>query len=132
VGKYGVKVGLRQSILLLWGAMVSVADSIFVRTAIPLPIEAIKAWCRQWGIIELALFGSVLRDDFRDTSDIDILVTTDPKRVVTWDDHEARLESLQSIFGRRVDLIERRNLERSVNWYRRKEIFSTARVVYAA
>ncbi len=41
---------------------------------IPLPMEAIEAFCQKWQIIEFALFGSVLRDDFRPDSDIDVLV----------------------------------------------------------
>jgi predicted nucleotidyltransferase len=43
-----------------------------------LPIEKIADFCDRWSIIEFALFGSVLRNDFRDDSDIDILVTIKP------------------------------------------------------
>jgi len=103
-----------------------------IKTAVPLPMEAIEAWCRTWGVTEFALFGSILRNDFHELSDVDVLVTTEADRPVTWDDREVRMESLQRILGRRVDLVERRNLERSVNWYRRCEILSSARVVYAA
>jgi len=42
---------------------------------INLPEEKIAEFCRQWKITEFALFGSVLRDDFRSDSDIDVLVT---------------------------------------------------------
>ncbi len=45
---------------------------------IPLPMDAIEAFCQKWQIIEFALFGSVLRDDFRPDSDIDVLVTYAP------------------------------------------------------
>jgi predicted nucleotidyltransferase len=40
-----------------------------------LPIAQIKEFCQRWQITEFALFGSVLRDDFRPDSDIDVLVT---------------------------------------------------------
>jgi len=42
---------------------------------INLPTEQIKAFCQKWQVTELALFGSVLREDFRSDSDIDILIT---------------------------------------------------------
>jgi predicted nucleotidyltransferase len=42
---------------------------------INLPMEQIKAFCQKWQVTELALFGSVLREDFRSDSDIDILIT---------------------------------------------------------
>lgn len=46
---------------------------------IPIPTELIAAFCRRWRIAELALFGSVLTDKFRPTSDIDILVSFAPE-----------------------------------------------------
>jgi len=42
------------------------------------PIDRIAEFCRRWKITELALFGSVLRDDFRPDSDVDVLVTFAP------------------------------------------------------
>jgi uncharacterized protein len=50
-----------------------------MKTQIALPIDAIKALCQRWSITELSLFGSVLRDDFRPDSDIDLLVTFAPE-----------------------------------------------------
>ena len=47
-----------------------------------LPHEEIEAFCRHWRIIELAVFGSALRDDFGPESDIDFLVTFAPG--TTW------------------------------------------------
>ena len=40
--------------------------------------ETIAEFCRKWKIVEFALFGSVLRDDFRPDSDVDVLVTFSP------------------------------------------------------
>jgi predicted nucleotidyltransferase len=42
--------------------------------AIELPIEKIAEFCHKWQVTEFALFGSVLRDDFRPDSDIDVMV----------------------------------------------------------
>lgn len=49
-----------------------------MKTAIALPIDQITKLCQDWQIIELSLFGSILRDDFHAESDIDILVAFAP------------------------------------------------------
>ena len=79
-----------------------------------------------------AFFGSVLRDDFRPDSDVDVLVTFAPG--VEWSlfDHIAMEEELSALLGRKVDLISRRAIERSSNWIRRKAILETAEPFYAA
>ena len=96
---------------------------------IHLPLDQIAAFCAQWQIKEFALFGSVLRDDFRPDSDIDVLVSFQPG--VPWSlwDLVEMQEQLGAILGRPVDLIEKEGLR---NPYRRHEILSTCRVVYAA
>ena len=48
--------------------------------AIDLPTEKIADFCQRWQVTEFALFGSVLRDDFRPDSDIDIMVQFHPVR----------------------------------------------------
>lgn len=45
------------------------------KNGVEMPTAAIEVFCRKWRIAELALFGSVLRSDFRSDSDIDVLVT---------------------------------------------------------
>jgi predicted nucleotidyltransferase len=94
--------------------------------------EKIAAFCWRWQITELACFGSVLRDDFRPDSDVDVLVTFAPE--VEWSlfDHITMEEELSAILGRKVDLVSRRALERSSNWIRRKAILETAEPFYAA
>lgn len=99
---------------------------------IKLSIEQIKAFCDRWQISEFALFGSVLRDDFRSDSDIDILVTFTPESHHTLFDLVQMENELKSIFGRDVDLVSRRGIERSLNYLRRNEILSSAKVIYAA
>jgi len=93
-------------------------------------LEGIRDFCSRWNIIELALFGSVLREDFGPDSDMDVLATFGPESERTLFD-EAQMEiELEELFGRKVDLLSRSAVERSPNWIRRKEILSTAVSVY--
>ena len=101
-------------------------------TTVELPMDAIAQFCDRWQVTELALFGSVLRDDFRPDSDIDVIVKFQPEahpRFSTLDQMEAELES---ILHREVDLITREGIETSRNYLRRQEILSSAQVIYAA
>jgi predicted nucleotidyltransferase len=101
-------------------------------TRVPLPKEQISAFCRKWKITELALFGSVLREDFRPDSDIDVLVTFAPG--ADWGIEELldMKEQLESLFGRRVDLVEKRLVEQSPNYIRRRQILSNLERLYVA
>jgi predicted nucleotidyltransferase len=102
------------------------------KLGVDLPMSAIAAFCGKWKITEFALFGSALRDDFDVASDIDLLVTFAPD--VEWSlfDHVRMKAELEEILGRKVDLVNRRALEKSDNWIRRKLILETARVIHAA
>jgi uncharacterized protein len=91
--------------------------------------EAIVDFCRKWRIQELALFGSVLREDFSPESDIDVLVTFAPEAPWNLFDIVQMREELGRIFGREVDLVEKQALQ---NPFRRHEILKTHQVVYAA
>lgn len=94
--------------------------------------ESLAQFCLQNGVQELSLFGSALRSDFSDTSDIDLLVTFQPQSHPTLFDFVRMQEELSQLFHRPVDLVSRRGLERSANYLRRTEIFSTAQPLYAA
>lgn len=85
----------------------------------------IEAFCQKWRIVELAFFGSVLRDDFGPDSDVDVLVTYAEDAHWGWDIVEAE-DELAVILGRRVDLVDRRAIEESENWIRRKAILESA------
>lgn len=98
---------------------------------IELPIEQIQNFCDRWQIIEFALFGSVLRDDFRPDSDIDVLVTFAPEAKRGLSETLQMKDELQTIFGRKVDFIVKAAIERSENWLRRKNILESAQVIYA-
>ena len=102
------------------------------KLGVDMPMSAIAAFCGKWKITEFALFGSALRDDFDVASDIDLLVTFAPD--VEWSlfDHVRMKAELEELLGRKVDLVNRRALEKSDNWIRRKRILETARVIHAA
>ena len=102
-----------------------------IQTTCLLPEQAIQAFCDRWKITELALFGSILRDDFRPDSDIDILVTFSPEADWSLLDHVTMQQELASLLNRAVDLVSKRAIERSHNWIRRQEILTTAQVIYA-
>jgi predicted nucleotidyltransferase len=87
-------------------------------------------FCRQSGIARLELFGSALRDDFRPESDVDLLATLSAEAHPTLLDWADMQEKLAELFGRRVDLVSRRALERSRNAYRKASILSTAKPIY--
>ncbi len=99
-------------------------------TNIELQMAQIEAFCQRWQICELALFGSVLRDDFRPDSDIDVLVRFTAEAHHTLFDLVRMETELAEIFQRQVDLISRRGVEQSLNYLRRQEILSSAKVIY--
>ncbi|MBU3966625.1 MAG: nucleotidyltransferase domain-containing protein [Euryarchaeota archaeon] len=99
---------------------------------IDLPIEKIEDFCKKWKIQEFALFGSVLREDFRHDSDIDILVTFSEEAKHTLFDLVHMENELKEIFGREVDIVSRRGIETSRNYIRRNAILNSAEAVYAA
>ncbi len=93
------------------------------------PIQLEKV-CQQWQIVEMSLFGSVLRDDFNVESDIDILVSFADYARVTFFDLELIEEQLSKLFNRPVDVVTKRAIEQSHNWIRKKNILENSRVIY--
>jgi predicted nucleotidyltransferase len=93
------------------------------------PDDRIAAFCRRWQIVELSLFGSVLREDFDADSDVDVLVQFAP--VVDWSllDLMTMQSELSTLLGRHVDLVEQAGLR---NPFRRAAIIQSKHVVYAA
>jgi predicted nucleotidyltransferase len=98
---------------------------------IKLPKDKIADFCHRWQIVELALFGSVLRDDFRPDSDVDVLVTFAPDARWGLFDLVHMQDELKAIFEREVDLVSRRGIEASRNYIRRKAILDSTEVIYA-
>ncbi|MGK7957183.1 MAG: nucleotidyltransferase family protein [Crocosphaera sp.] len=87
-------------------------------------------FCQQKQILELSVFGSVLREDFKKTSDIDFLVVFDPQIKLSLMDLVGIQYELEEIIGRKVDLVEKRSIENSHNWIRRKNILEAATLIY--
>jgi predicted nucleotidyltransferase len=91
--------------------------------------NAIAQLCRKWHIAEFALFGSVLTDEFRPDSDVDVLVTFEPGASWTLTDIVHLRDELMGLFGRKVDVVEKKSLR---NPYVKKHILNSYQVVYAA
>lgn len=92
----------------------------------------IEEFCRRWRITELDFFGSVLRADFRPDSDVDVLVTLAPESRHSLFDLVRAQGELAEILGREVDLVERKSVEASENYIRRRHILSNLEQVYVA
>jgi predicted nucleotidyltransferase len=103
-----------------------------MKTNIIIPSQELSVFCQRWQVRELALFGSVLRDDFGPESDIDILIGFDTQARWTLLDFVQMRDELTGIFGREVDLVSRHAVEASQNRFRRKNILESAQVIYAA
>ena len=98
---------------------------------IDLPRDEVAAFCKRWQVVELALFGSVLREDFGPGSDIDVLAEFDPGARHTLLDLARMQDELSTAFGRSVDLVERSAVEASRNYLRRRAILESAETIYA-
>jgi predicted nucleotidyltransferase len=103
-----------------------------VSLGVDVDLTKIAEFCIRWNILEFAFFGSVLRDDFRADSDLDVLVTFAPSSKWTLLDHVDMQDELKDMFGRDVDLVSRHGIERSANYIRRRAILESAQVLYAA
>jgi predicted nucleotidyltransferase len=97
--------------------------------AIAIDQKRIAEFCRKWRVKELSIFGSALRDDFRPDSDVDVLVELQPNHGLSLYDWVDMIEELQTIFGRRVELVAKGGLK---NPFRRHEILRTAEVLYGS
>ena len=84
--------------------------------------------CRRYGVRELSLFGSAVRDEMRPESDIDITVEFDPGVRIGLIKFESLVDELESLTGRKVDLVTKRGLKPWV----RPTVLEDARVIYAA
>ena len=97
---------------------------------VQLPLDAIESFSKRWGLKEFALFGSILRDDFSDASDVDVLVNFLPGHQMTFESYIDMRDELSAMFGgREIDLVQKKLLK---NPFRRYEILTTRRIFYAA
>lgn len=95
-------------------------------TQIELPKAKVADFCRQHHIRKLALYGSVLRDDFGPDSDVDVLVEFSPEERVGLFGLAGMERELSELLGRRVDLRTPQDLSR----YFRQEVLEQADVQY--
>lgn len=96
-----------------------------VRAAIDIPRTRIADFCHRHHIRKLSLFGSVLRDDFTDRSDVDFLVEFEPAHIPGWDIVTME-EELSQIVGRKADLRTVPELHRRF----RQEVMDEAETLY--
>jgi predicted nucleotidyltransferase len=96
---------------------------------IDIPMDKVVDFCRKWKITEFSLFGSVLRDDFRPESDVDVLVEFEPDAPWSLWDWIDMIDELKAAFGRDVDLVSKGGLR---NPFRRHAIMTTREIIYAA
>jgi uncharacterized protein len=90
--------------------------------------DALAEVCERYDVQELALFGSVLRDDFREDSDIDVLVMFKPGARMGLFRFIDLQRELEKLLGRSVDLVPKDGLKRLV----RKQVLESSEVIYAA
>jgi len=98
-------------------------------SGLPVPTAGIEAFCRRWLVTEFAFFGSVVRPDFHEGSDVDVLLTFDAASQWSLFDIVDMKEELAALFGRDVDIVEERAVR---NPYMLESIRRTKRVQYAA
>ena len=94
---------------------------------LPVPHEALRRFCRTYGVREVAVFGSAVRDDFREDSDVDILIDLAPDARVGLVQLQRMRDELAQIWGRPVDLLTRDGL----NPHIRDAVLQEAEIVHA-
>jgi uncharacterized protein len=103
-----------------------------MRPRIEMDMDRIREFCAKWKITEFGLFGSVLREDFRPDSDVDVLITFAPDAKISLFGLSDLEDELSEILGRKVDVVERVAVERSRNYIRRKHILANSEMLYVA
>jgi predicted nucleotidyltransferase len=95
---------------------------------IDIPFELISEICQRYQVDELALFGSVLRKDFRNDSDVDVLVEFKPDAQIGFLALSRMQRELAAIFQHPVDLVPKAGLKPKI----RQEVLATMKVLYAS
>ena len=92
----------------------------------------LAGFCKRWKVSELSIFGSALRADFSPNSDVDLLVSFTEDANWGMFDLVRMEDELKEIVGRNVDLIEKKAVERSENYIRRRGILEGAEIVFTS
>lgn len=94
--------------------------------------EKIKYFCEKWKISEFSIFGSYVRNELKEDSDVDVLISFKDNVKYTLFDIVHLKEELEILFGRKVDVVTKKGLENSRNQIRKKAIFDEAKLIYAS
>lgn len=105
------------------GQMLKVVE---MNQRIAIPQDELAAFCQKHHVRKLSLFGSVLREDFRDDSDVDVLVEFEPDAVVDLFDIVEMEMTLSEMLERKVDLRTPQDLSRHF----RQHVVDTAEILY--
>ncbi len=97
----------------------------FMAARIEIPHDQIAEFCKRNHIRRMALFGSVIRDDFTPESDVDILVEFAPGRAPGFAYFDMERD-LSEMLGRKVDL----NTPSELSKYFRQEVLAEAEDIY--
>src|SRR5687767_8482376 len=98
------------------------------KVKIRIPRKKLAEFCHQYQVQKLALFGSVLRNDFHKESDVDVLVSFQPSARIGLITFSRMQRELSAIFQRPVDLVPMDGLKPMI----RDSVLSNIKVVYAA
>jgi hypothetical protein len=98
-----------------------------MRPKIDIPSQEIITFCQRHHIRQLALFGSVLRDDFGSESDVDVLVEFEPDAQIGYQRFFRLQDELSALFGREVDLFTPNSLKP----FARESAMQNKAVIYA-
>jgi len=94
--------------------------------------DQLSSICNKYLIKELSIFGSALRKDFDEDSDIDLLIEFKPEAAVSLFDLIDVKEDFEKLFGREIDIISKNAIKRSNNYIRKKAILENYNTIYAA
>ena len=99
--------------------------------SVEIPDNQLRQFCQRWKVSELAIFGSALREDLPHDSDVDILISFKPE--IQWGlfDLVNMENELKTIFGKEIDLVEKKAVENSRNYIRRKGILDGAQIIFS-
>lgn len=92
-----------------------------------LPLAEITNFCKRWKVKEFSIFGSILREDFRPDSDVDVLLSFSEDAPWGLFEFVDMKDELKTIFGREVDIVEKEGLR---NPFREREILHSRKVIY--
>ncbi|NEQ40606.1 MAG: DNA polymerase subunit beta [Okeania sp. SIO3I5] len=107
-------------------------NQIRIYQRLQINLEELTKFCQANLISELAVFGSILRDDFSSESDLDLLISYLPSASRGLLEKIELKEKFEKLFNRPVDLISKTSMEKSKNWLKLQESLSLAEVIYHA